>query len=235
LANGGHIALVSGANRGIGAEVARQLAAKGMAVVIGARNPISAKETKAAVEREGGEAMIVRLDVTDPETISRAVDAISTTYGELHVLVNNAGTDYDTDQQASSADLSRVRDILEVNLLGAWSLVTSALPLIRSTSGSRAIVNVSSGAGQLVSMGRGAPGYSVSKAALNAFTRILAAELGADGIRVNAIDPGWVETDMGGKGGRSVRDGAAGVVWAATLASDGPTGGFFHDEQKTDW
>lgn len=235
MANGGHIALVSGANRGIGAEVARQLAAKGMAVVVGARDPQSGEAAKCAVEREGGEAVVVRLDVTDFRSVADAVQTISVTYGELHVLVNNAGVDYDSDQQASNADLGRVQDILSVNLLGAWRLTQAAIPLMRSTHGSRAIVNVSSGAGRLSTMGRNPPGYSVSKTALNALTRVLAAELNHDGIRVNAVCPGWVATEMGGSGGRSVRDGAAGIVWAATLGSDGPTGDFFHDGRPTEW
>ncbi len=120
MANGGHIALVSGANRGIGAEVARQLAGKGMAIVIGARTRESAEETKAAVEREGGERTIVPLDIRNPASIAAAVETVQTTYGQLNVLVNNAGIDYDTDQRASNADLDRLRHILEVNLLGAW-------------------------------------------------------------------------------------------------------------------
>ncbi|MEM7508927.1 MAG: SDR family NAD(P)-dependent oxidoreductase [Pseudomonadota bacterium] len=235
MANGDHIALISGANRGIGAEVARQLAAKGMAIVIGARDPESAKETVEAVQGESGEATVVPLDVTSPASIASAVKTICTTYGELHVLINNAGIDYDADQDATSADLERVRKILNTNLFGAWALTQAAIPLMRATCGPRAIVNVSSDAGQLATMGRNSPGYSVSKTALNAFTRILAAELDDDGIRVNAVDPGWVATDMGGDGGRSVRDGAASVVWAATLDRDGPTGGFFHDGKDTAW
>lgn len=235
LANGGHIALVSGANHGIGAEVARQLATKGMAVVIGARTPEAGKATKAAVEREGGEGLIVQLDIRDLASVAASIATIHNTYGQLNVLVNNAGIDYDTDQRASNADLDRVRDILGVNLLGAWSLAQAALPLMRETSGSRAIVNVSSSAGQLARMGAGPPGYSVSKTALNALTRLLAADLAEDGILVNAVDPGWVATDMGGEGGRSVCDGASGIVWAATLDCDGPTGGFFRDGRAIEW
>jgi len=235
VANGGHIAFISGANRGIGAEVARQLASKGMAIVIGARRPDSAEEAKEAVEREGGEALIVEFDVTSSISISKAIEKVSHAYGELHVLINNAGADYDTDQNASTADIARIRSNLEVNLIGAWSVASTALPLMKATPGPRTIVNVSSGAGRLSNMGKGPPGYSVSKAGLNAFTRILAAELDHDSIRVNAVDPGWVATDMGGSGGRPVCDGAAGIVWAATLDSDGPTGQFFRDGRSTEW
>ena len=235
MANGGHIAFVSGANCGIGAEVARQLAARGMAVVLGARNLESAEETKLAVEREGGEALIVRLDVTNPGTIAKALQAVSITYGELHVLVNNAGIDYDIDQPAAAADLDRVRSILNVNLLGTWSLSQAMIPMLRETIGARAIVNVSSGAGRLATRGRNSPGYAVSKAALNALTRILAEELDSDGIRVNAVCAGCVATDMAGNDGRPICDRAADVVWAAKLDVDGPTGGCFQDRQLTDW
>ena len=235
MATRGHIALVSGANRGLGAETARQLAARGMAVVIGSRDPEKAERTKHAVEREGGEGSVLPLDISDSQSIARACAFIQERYGQLNILVNNAGIDYDTDQRASNADIGRVRSIVEVNLMGAWALTQAVLPLMRETSGSRTVVNVSSGAAQLARMGADAPGYSVSKTALNALTRLLAAELKGEGIRVNAVDPGWVATDMGGTGGRAVEDGAAGIVWAATLGADGPTGGFFHDGKTIAW
>ncbi len=235
MAINGHIALISGANRGLGAEVARQLAAKGMAIAIGARDPTSAKETEEAVYKEGGDATIVPLDVTDPDSVAKALDTVCRTYGELHVLVNNAGTDYDTDQQAQNIDLNRARQIMDVNLFGTWALTKASIPLMTATQGPRSIVNVSSSAGQLSANNREAPGYSVSKTALNALTRMLAAELDLEGIRVNSVDPGWVATNMGGIGGRSVSDGAAGIVWAATLETDGPTGGFFHDGRSIMW
>src|ERR671928_87723 len=134
----------------------------------------------------------------------------------------------------TSADLGRVRRAMETNLYGAWRTALAFLPLLRRSPHPR-LVNVSSGGGSISDMTAGTPAYSVSKAALNALTRILAAELRADRVLVNAVCPGWVATDMGGPGGRPVADGAAGVVWAATLPDDGPTGGFFRDGQPLPW
>ena len=127
-----------------------------------------------------------------------------------------------------------VSEALEVNLLGAWRTTQALLPLLRRSRHGR-IVNVSSGAGSITQMGAGPPAYQVSKAALNALTRTLAAELRPAGILVNAGCPGWVATDMGGPGGRPVAEGASGIVWAATLPDDGPTGGFFRDGRPVPW
>jgi NAD(P)-dependent dehydrogenase (short-subunit alcohol dehydrogenase family) len=133
-----------------------------------------------------------------------------------------------------NADLDRVHRAMETNLYGAWRTALAFLPLLRRSAHPR-LVNVSSGGGSISEMGAGTPAYSVSKAALNALTRILAAELRADGVLVNAVCPGWVATDMGGAGGRPVADGAASVVWAVLLADDGPTGGFFRDRRPVAW
>jgi NAD(P)-dependent dehydrogenase (short-subunit alcohol dehydrogenase family) len=148
--------------------------------------------------------------------------------------VNNAAILYDTWQSATNADLAVVREALETNLFGAWRLCQAFLPLMRR-SGHGRIVNVSSEAGSLGSMGAGTPAYNVSKVALNGLTRMLAAELRGAGILVNSVCPGWVATDMGGAGGRPVEDGAASVVWAVTLSDDGPTGGFFRDGKPLSW
>jgi NAD(P)-dependent dehydrogenase (short-subunit alcohol dehydrogenase family) len=152
----------------------------------------------------------------------------------VDVLANNAAILYDTWQTAARADLDEVRAAFETNALGAWRLVQALLPQLRA-SGEGRIVNVSSGAGSLEGIGPGEPAYRVSKAALNALTKMLAVELRRDGILVNAVCPGWVATDMGGAGGRPVEDGAAGIVWAATLPDDGPTGGFFRDGRPIPW
>jgi NAD(P)-dependent dehydrogenase (short-subunit alcohol dehydrogenase family) len=154
--------------------------------------------------------------------------------GRCDALANNAAIDYDTDARATTADLARVHRALETNLFGAWRTALAFLPLLRRSPHPR-LVNVSSGGGSIASMGAGTPAYSVSKAALNALTRILAAELRADRVLVNAVCPGWVATDMGGAGGRPVEDGAASVVWAVLLGDDGPTGGFFRDGRPVDW
>jgi NAD(P)-dependent dehydrogenase (short-subunit alcohol dehydrogenase family) len=200
-----------------------------MRVLLGARNPAKGEAAARALSREGLSVEAVALDVTD----AAGFQALQPRLATVDVLVNNAGVGYDTDETALSADLERVRSIFETNLFGAWAVAQAVAPGMRARGRGR-IVNVSSGAGSLSTMGRDPPGYSASKAALNALTRLLAAELAGAGVLVNTVCPGWVATDMGG-GGRPVRDGAAGVVWAATLPDDGPTGGFFRDGRPLAW
>ncbi|WP_170424232.1 SDR family oxidoreductase [Ruegeria arenilitoris] len=225
------IALVTGANRGIGKEVALQLARDhGLKVLLGSRD--LAKGQRAAQEIGHG-TNALQLDVSDPVSVAEAFSQIKAEYGRLDILVNNAGVDYDTDQEAHRADLNRVRRAFDTNLFGPWDMTIAAVPLLRLGEDAR-IVNVSSGAGALSDMTAGTAGYGVSKAALNALTIKTAAELKPYGILVNAVCPGWVATDMGG-GGRPVPEGAKGVVWAATLPPTGPTGGFFRDGRTIDW
>ena len=216
-------ALVTGANRGIGLEVARPLAERGFSVLAGARDP-------SRMPALDGDVHAVRLDVTDQGTVG----ALRREVGELDVLVNNAAIHYDTWESVLTADLDVVREALETNTLGAWRMAMAFAPLLRASAHGR-LVNVSSGGGALTGMRDGAPAYSPSKAALNALTLMLADALRRDAVLVNAVCPGWVATDMGGPGGRSVGDGAAGIVWAATLPDDGPTGGFFRDGRPIDW
>ena len=215
--------MVSGGNRGLGLAVVRDLAARGFTVIQGARDPDAAPEVD-------GDVHAVRLDVTDGESIGALSDGLR----RADVLVNNAAVAYDTWNRAATTDLDFVRDAFETNLFGAWALTQALLPQLRA-SGHGRVVNVSSGAGSLASMGGGTPAYQVSKAALNALTRTLAGELRGEGILVNAVCPGWVATDMGGAGGRPVEDGAASVVWGAVLPDGGPTGGFFRDGRALAW
>jgi NAD(P)-dependent dehydrogenase (short-subunit alcohol dehydrogenase family) len=226
------LAVVTGANRGIGREVVRQLAERGYTTILGSRDP--EKGERAAREIGLDNVQAAALDVSDQASVDAFAGWLTAEHAACDVLVNNAAVDYDTDARALTADLTRVRDDLETNLFGAWRTAQALLPLLRS-SGHGRIVNVSSGAGQLDSMGAGTPAYSVSKASLNALTRLLAAELGSDGVLVNSVCPGWVATDMGGAGGRPVAEGAASVVWGATLPDDGPTGGFFRDGRPLAW
>jgi NAD(P)-dependent dehydrogenase (short-subunit alcohol dehydrogenase family) len=177
-----------------------------------------------------GDVLVRRLDVTDADSI----EALARELDRADVLVNNAAILYDTWNRAATVELEMVREAMETNLYGAWAMSQALLPQLRS-SGHGRIVNVSSGAGSLATMGGGTPAYQVSKAALNAFTRTLAGELRGDGILVNAVCPGWVATDMGGPAGRPVEEGAASVVWAALLPDDGPTGGFFRDGEPVAW
>ncbi|MBV9748143.1 MAG: SDR family oxidoreductase [Acetobacteraceae bacterium] len=224
------LALVTGANRGIGFEVCRQLGQAGMHVLLAARDLAKGEAAAGVLAAEGITVQAARLDVTD----AASVRALAASAGRVDVLVNNAGVDYDTDQTALSADLARVRRTFDTNLFGAWAVAQAFAPGMRARRWGR-IVNVSSGAGSLADMGNGPPGYSASKAALNALTRLLAAELAGTGVLVNSVCPGWVATEMGGSGGRPVRDGAASVAWAALLPDDGPSGGFFRDGKPVAW
>ena len=227
------VAIVTGANRGIGLEVTRQLADLGYTVLLGSRD-LGKGEAAAKKLKVGDRIMARRLDVTEQSTIDRLRDEIATTFGSVHVLVNNAAIHYDTWENAADADLRTVQEALDTNLLGAWRMCQAFIPLLRKSKHGR-IVNVSSEAGSLASMGAGAPAYAVSKVALNALTRMLAAELRRDRILINSVCPGWVATDMGGPGGRPVREGAASIVWAVELPDGGPTGGFFRDGHPVPW
>ncbi len=228
------IAIATGANRGIGLEVARQLARKNITVILGARDLEKGKAAAETLAKEGLEVLPRWLDVTNQESIDRLVTQVKEEFGRLDILINNAGILYDTWQQAINANFDTVHEALETNTFGPWRMCQAFIPLLRQSKHGR-IVNVSSGAGSLTSMSGGTPAYSVSKVALNALTRMLADELRGTGILVNSVCPGWVATEMGGAGGRPVEDGAAGVVWAATLPDDGPTGGFFRDGKPLFW
>jgi NAD(P)-dependent dehydrogenase (short-subunit alcohol dehydrogenase family) len=227
------VAVVTGANRGIGREVARQLTERRHLVVLGARDGAEGERAARELDPTGRQIVACRVDVADPHVVRAAAGWIGDHLGRVDVLVNNAAVDYDTDQRAVTADLDRVRRTMETNLYGAWAMVQALLPLLRRSEHPR-IVNVSSESGSIGAMTGGTPAYSVSKAALNALTRLLAGELRADRVLVNAVCPGWTATDMGG-GGRPVAEGAASVVWAALLPDDGPTGGFFRDGRPLAW
>jgi len=232
MTENGHVALVSGGNRGIGLEVGRQLAERGITVILGSRDQESGKE---ASESLPGNVLSHQLDVADAKSVDRLASFVEGEFGRLDVLVNNAGISNDEGQRGLDADLDRVREALETNLLGAWRLCKVAIPLMQRHGYGR-IVNISTGMAALEDMGSGFPGYRVSKTALNALTRILASELRGSGILVNSVCPGWVQTDMGGsRASRTVEEGADTPVWAATLTNNGPTGGFFRDRRPIPW
>jgi NAD(P)-dependent dehydrogenase (short-subunit alcohol dehydrogenase family) len=222
------VALVTGANRGIGREVVRQLIEHGFRTILTARDE---ERGRAAADELGAE--FGRLDVADDASVDRCFQTVDGQHGRLDVLINNAAIDYDTWQRGVDADLAVVHQAFETNLFGAWRCCLPAVSLMQRNWGR--IVNVSSEGGSLASMGGGTPAYSTSKAALNALTRVLAAELRGSGILVNAVCPGWIATDMGAAGGRPVEVGAARILWAVLLADDGPTGQFFRDGRQLPW
>jgi NAD(P)-dependent dehydrogenase (short-subunit alcohol dehydrogenase family) len=228
------VALVTGANRGLGFETCRQLAQLGLTVILGARDSTKGEIAAKQLIERGLDVVFYELDVSNQRHIGRLAHQIEQRFGRLDVLVNNAAILYDTWQSAINADLDIVNQAFTTNLFGPWKLSQACIPLMKRNRYGR-IVNVSSEAGSLHYMGSGSPAYSVSKAALNAFSRILAADLHGTGILVNSVDPGWVATDMGGHGGRPIEEGAKGIVWAATLPDNGPSGGFFFDGKPAPW
>lgn len=231
----GRVALVTGANRGIGLEVTRQLALRGFRAILGARDPQKGEEAASSLRQIGLKVIPVQLDVTDQQIIAVVKHLVEERFGKLDVLVNNAAILYDSWQRAESANLDTVREAFETNTLGAWRMCQTFIPLLCKSRHAR-IVNVSSESGSLSIMGGGTPAYSVSKSALNALTRMLADELRGSRILVNSVCPGWVATEMGGPNApRTVEEGAASVMWAATLPDDGPTGGFFRDGEPLAW
>jgi NAD(P)-dependent dehydrogenase (short-subunit alcohol dehydrogenase family) len=234
------IALVTGANRGIGFEVCRQLAqsspSDNFTVLLTTRNSTKGEAAVKQLTEQGLNIFFHRLDVSDVNDIKQISLDVINQYGRLDVLVNNAAILYDSWQSATDADLDIVSKALSTNLYGPWLLCQTFIPLMKKNGYGR-IVNVSSGAASLHYMDETsrAPAYSISKVALNALTRKLASELKGTGILINSVDPGWVATDMGGFGGRPVKEGAKGIVWAATLPDSGPSGGFFYDGKPEPW
>jgi NAD(P)-dependent dehydrogenase (short-subunit alcohol dehydrogenase family) len=231
MSENGAVALVTGANRGIGREVASQLAERGYQVLLSARDTEQAAAAAVEVAQStSGEVVPLQLDVADPQSIGKAAAQVGEIPGRLDVLVNNAGIGSDFGVAGTEPDFEAVQRALDTNFFGAYRLTVALLDLLRQSEHPR-IVNVSSGMGGVAEMGGWSPGYRVSKAALNALTRILSTELAGEGFLINSACPGFVKTDMGGPMGaqKPVQEGAAGIVWLATLPDDGPTGGFFRD------
>lgn len=228
-------AIVTGANRGIGLEIARQLVKEGIRVVMGSRDPVKGERACASL-KAGDLAVSHALDVNDTRNVQRFVEFVEKSYGAPAILVNNAGVFPESNVGlVTDTKTSLWRETFETNLFGAVRLCREVVPLMQRVAYGR-IVNISSGLGQLSQMGAGSPAYRVSKAALNAFTATLAAEVKGSGILVNSMSPGWVRTDMGGKDApRGVEEGAETAVWLALLPSTGPTGKFFRDRKPIPW
>lgn len=236
------IAVVTGAARGLGRTVAHQLAAAGCQVLVVGRNAEAIDAAARDLQAQGGNVLPHVADVTDASAVAALAARLRREFGRADILVNNAGVLLEPkDQllpQAASVlvvDPEVVAATLACNSLAPLRLIQAIAPLMKERSWGR-IVNVSSGMGQLSEMDGHWPGYRMSKAALNALTRLTAHELTGSGIKVNSVCPGWCRTEMGGPlATRSAEDGAAGIVWAALLPDDGPTGGFFRDGKPIAW
>lgn len=228
------IALVTGANRGIGREVAFQIAKQGLVVLVGCRKHEDGLRVKQEIEDRGGRADVITLDVTSNSSIKEAKTLILDVYGKLDVLVNNAGILIDKGDFYATG-WETVLETFETNVLGAFGLCQAFLPSMTEHNFGR-IVNVSSGMGQLSEMNQGYPAYRISKTALNAVTKMVSEEVKNKNIKVNSVCPGWVMTDMGGSNAtRSVDKGAETIVWAALLPNEGPTGRFLRDKKEIEW
>jgi NAD(P)-dependent dehydrogenase (short-subunit alcohol dehydrogenase family) len=238
----GAIALITGANKGIGYEIARGLGAKKIVVLIGARDEARGQAAATKLKSEGADARFVQLDVTDKETITRAARWIEEQFGHLDILVNNAGIG-EWGAKPTDVDLAKLREVYETNLFGPMSVIQAMLPLLRRSERGR-IVNVSSSLGSLtMATDPRSPlsqfvalGYNTSKTALNSMTVQFANELRETPIKVNAVCPGYCATDLNGHSGpRSAAQGAIAPVRYATLDDEGPSGGFFDEDGRVAW
>ena len=230
------VAVVTGANRGIGYEICRQLAQKEIMVVLTSRDESKGRMAVARLRSEGLEAEFHQLEVTDGPGILRLAHYLERKYGAADILVNNAGIMVDPKGSTlMSAELKIVRQTWDTNVYGPLLLCQALIPLMRRKNYGR-IVNLSSGLGQLSEMGSGTPAYRMSKVALNSVTRMLYAELKGTDILVNSMCPGWVKTELGGPGApRTVEQGADTAIWLATLPHGSASGGFYRDRKAIPW
>lgn len=229
------ITLVTGANRGLGRELAAQLADRGHTVVLASRDLGAAQraaDSLIALDK-CRRLTPLSLDITDPASVDGAVHELVRTFGRLDVLVNNAGGFFDADQSVSDADLDVAAQAFATNVLGTWRVTQALLPALRLSS-SATVVNVSSEKACLHDMDGTTPAYRTSKAALNALTRMLAADLAGDGIVVCGASPGWTATEMGGAAGRPVADGAASIRWVIEHPSTA-IGRVYQDGTELPW
>ena len=228
------IALITGANRGIGFETGKQLLEKGWTVIFTARNMALGRPLVNELRETYKTAWFVQLNVDEAESIDYLVDYVMKEHGRIDVLVNNAAIMLDKGKSILSIDLADVRRTIETNVYGPLLVTRALLPALKQSNDGR-VLNISSTLGQLSGMGSGYPAYRISKAALNALTRIQSAELESEGIKVNTIHPGWVRTDMGGKNAhKSIEEGADTIVWLATEEKI-PSGKFLADRKEIEW
>ncbi len=232
------IALVTGANRGLGFETCRQLGKQGYKVILTSRDETKGEVAASKLKSENLDITYYSLDVTRDDSVQQLTDFINQQFGRLDILVNNAGVFIEKNADSPSifdAKLDTISQTLEVNTFGAFRVTQALVALMKKNNYGR-IVNVSSGMGQLSDMDGGYTAYRVSKTALNALTRIFASELKNTNILINSLCPGWVKTNMGGENApRTPEEGVDTIVWLATLPDGSPTGGFFRDRKPIEW
>jgi NAD(P)-dependent dehydrogenase (short-subunit alcohol dehydrogenase family) len=228
------IALVTGTNRGIGLEISKQLAAKGITVIMTARNMQAGRPLVNEFRQQWKNVWFHQLNVTDEKSIQDIYEYLNNRWGKLDILINNAGVFLDERKSALDLDIDSMRTTMETNLYGPLKLVQVMLPLLKNSEGAR-IINISSTMGQFSTMGGLSGAYRISKTALNALTVILYAELSSYGIIVNSVHPGWVKTDMGGPNAiKSIEEGADTAVWIST-ADEVPNGKFLCERKIIEW
>jgi len=230
------VVVVTGGNRGIGLEICRQLAKLDVMVILTARHEKDGMEAVSHLSKQELSVRFHQLDVTNPSQILRLADFLSKEFGRCDGLVNNAGVFLDSrDGNFFNTEIATVRDTFETNVYGPYLLCQALVPLMKKNKYGR-IVNISSGLGQLNEMQGAYPAYRMSKTAINALTKVLAADVAGNNILVNSMCPGWVKTRMGGAGAtRPVEEGADTAVWLSTLPDNGPTGKFFRDRKEIAW
>lgn len=229
------VALVTGGNRGIGYELVKQLALNGFHVILASRDPEMGRRAVQTLAESNLDVSFVGMDVDDPKSIRQASITVNERYGKVDVLINNAGVYVDGNETLMNQEPSILEKTMATNFFGAYHAIRSFLPLMEKQGYGR-IVNVSSEYGAMREMSYpGVGAYKLSKLALNGLTRLVAAEIAGD-IKINAVDPGWVRTDMGGPSApKTPKQAAESIVWLAMIGPDGPNGEFFKDGKRTDW
>jgi NAD(P)-dependent dehydrogenase (short-subunit alcohol dehydrogenase family) len=229
------VALVTGGNRGIGYELVKQLAQEGFKVILAGREPEAGQEATQKLKKLNLDVSFVVMDVDNQESIRQASITLNERYGRLDVLINNAGVYLGENEKLLTMDPSILEKSMATNFFGSYHVIQSFIPIMEKHGYGR-IINVSSGYGEMREMSQqGVGAYKLSKLALNGLTQLIAAEIKGD-IKINAVCPGWVSTDMGGPSApKSPKQAAENILWLATIGLEGPNGGFFRDGIRIDW